>query len=80
MKKIDRVILPAKEMEGMKIGLYVDSSETIYVSPSVYKLCQTDLELMRKHLKVLRMPKDENGSDRYETLAEWVENVQNKYS
>ena len=57
---------------GVKYGFYIESERTIYVSPIIGRLIDSDRELMRGQLKVFKMPLKENGANKFETLELWL--------
>ncbi len=74
-KKIKRRIVPLKAVPHLKIGLYIPSKEIVYVSPAVCKLCEDDLNLMRKSVKLIKMPVDSNGQDMFDKVESWIVNL-----
>jgi len=52
-------VQPRSELIGMKFGIQINGSETIYVSPVIYSLFKTDLEAMIKTLVVKEMDKND---------------------
>jgi len=50
------IVLKSNLLENMKLAFMIESEKKIYVSPTVYSLIGTDAELIKKHLKVIKMP------------------------
>ena len=71
-KKRKVKIVKFTSLAGIKIGFYVPSKESVYVSPDVYKLIGDSYELMREHLTVHQMPTNEDGSNKFDTIEKWV--------
>lgn len=71
MARVKIKIKKTESMEGIKIGLYIPSRGTIFVSPAVMKLCESDMNLMRKSLTVYKMPRIDN-KDKFESIESWI--------
>jgi len=73
-------------LKGTKCAFLVESKKTIFVSPSIFSLIESDPKLMQGKLKVLRMPvkaisKDPNVTvesgmqDKFENLETWIDDL-----
>jgi hypothetical protein len=51
-------IVASNKMAGLSVGLYFRSHGTVYVSKAVKVLCDDNLDLMKKHLKVFEAPEE----------------------
>lgn len=68
-------LIPSPEMKGVKVGLWFTTEQIIYVSQAIYDLCEDDLDLMRKNLKVLKMPRDELGVPKHNSVQSWLDDL-----
>lgn len=59
------------ELTGLKVGLYVENEEAVYVSKEIKDLCNSEPELMKKYLRIIKMP-TENGNNKFSSLADWI--------
>ena len=64
-------------LKNIKFAFLIESTKTIFVSPAIFSLIETDPELIRKHLKILRMPikagtKPNTSENKFDSLQSWL--------
>ncbi len=75
-KHIKRKIIGSAVMAGLKIGLYIQSEEKVYVSPAVMKLCESDMKLMQDLVVYVMPVKD--GKSKFRSIEEWIAHLISK--
>ncbi|MHA2216934.1 MAG: hypothetical protein ACXADW_22035 [Candidatus Hodarchaeales archaeon] len=73
MKKIK--ITQSDTLIGVKKGFFYPTKNELFVSPAVKVLIDADLELMKENLFCFVMPLDKSGRDVYNSLEEWINDL-----
>ena len=78
MEKQKELLLKQEDiLIGVKCGFYMmeNNLHVVYVSPALYKLLKDDWEGISPKIVCFRMPKDDNGKDKFNNLNDWLQSV-----
>jgi hypothetical protein len=67
----------SNELIGVRYGFFIPSNKTLYVSPAIAKLIKHDVALLSKSLRILQMPLNENGKEKFNSLNVWLNAIIN---
>ena len=63
---------PNAKLTGIKYGFYFPVQGIVWVSPAIYKLCESDLPVLRDNLHIWAMNVDDKGHEIIDNLEDWL--------